>query len=140
TLIVLLVIAFAALWAFALPRVLRALANRRTPPGPAGRIRASWERTARAFELIDLGPNVGETPIEHSRRVERMTGIDKRTLDQLARDATAAIYGEVGDDGTAHRCEQQSADIIGAIRSRLGPRERAISLFDPRRAAALSIH
>ncbi|MCU1389049.1 MAG: hypothetical protein JWL72_2387, partial [Ilumatobacteraceae bacterium] len=42
TLIVLLVIAFAALWAFALPRVLRALANRRTPPGPAGRIRASW--------------------------------------------------------------------------------------------------
>ena len=139
-LIVLIVIAVAALWALALPRVLRALADRRRPPGPAGRIRASWERTARAFELIDLGPNVGETPIEHARRAERMTGIDKRTLDQLARDATAAIYGGVGDEDTELRCDRQSADIVSAIRSRLGPRERAFALFDPRRAGALSTH
>jgi hypothetical protein len=90
-----------------------------------------------ALELIDLAPALGETPIEHARRVEKMTGMDRRMLRELAAAATAAIYGGLGDDVTALRCELHSANIVGAVRDRLNPRNRFLSYFDPRRAALL---
>lgn len=137
TLLIISLLGAAALWALLLPRVLRAVAARRAPQDPAERIRRAWERAAQAFKLIDLAPAVGETPIEHARRAERMTGIDRRTLNELALDATAAIYGHVGDDIRASRAELLSANIVGAVRDRLNPRERAVAMFDPRRAALL---
>ncbi|MCU1393005.1 MAG: hypothetical protein JWM34_1433 [Ilumatobacteraceae bacterium] len=135
---VIVILVAAALWAFALPRILAWMARRRAPASAAERIAQSWERTASAFAFIELGPAVGETPIEHARRVERMTGIDRRTLEGLALDATAAIYGGVGDDATADHCAASADDIVRSIRNRLGPRGRMATFADPRRGALLT--
>lgn len=137
TLLVLVLVIAAAVWALLLRMVLRALAARGAPTVPAERIKRAWERSVDAFALIGLAPAVGETPIEHARRAERMTGIDRRTLQELALDATAAIYGGVGDEIRASRCELLSANILGAVRDRLSPLARAMALFDPRKASLL---
>ena len=124
-------------WAFALPRLLRVLARRRTEATSAGRIRQSWNRAVDALDMLDLAPALGETPIEHARRVEKMTGMDRRMLRELAAAATAAIYGNVGDDVTALRCELHSANIVGAVRDRLNAANRFLAYLDPRRASLL---
>ena len=124
-------------WAFALPRLLRIRARRRAASTAPARIRQSWERSIRALDLLELAPDLGETPIEHARRVEKMTGMDRRMLRELAAAATAAIYGDVGDDITAQRCELHSANIVGAVRDRLNPTNRLLAYIDPRRASLL---
>lgn len=131
------IIALGAAWVLLLPRLLRARAARRNPTSPTRQIQRSWERAADALGLIGLSPAVGETPMEHSRRVERMTGIDRRTLRELAVDATAAIYGNVGNEQTAARCALLSANIVGAVRERLNTAGKVAAWFDPRRAALL---
>jgi transglutaminase-like putative cysteine protease len=127
----------AGAWAFALPRLVRARSRRRAAETAPGRIRQSWERAVHALDLLDLAPDLGETPIEHARRVEKMTGMDRRMLRELAAAATAAIYGDVGDDVTSLRCELHSANIVGAVRDRLTTTNRFLAYIDPRRASVL---
>jgi hypothetical protein len=121
-----------------LPRVLAGLAARRRSNDPVQQIQAAWRRSARALSLIGLEPALGETPLEHARRAERLSGIDHRTLRELAVAATAAVFGNVGNNSTALRCEQLADEVVAAVKLRLSPAEKAASKFDPRRAKLLA--
>ena len=127
----------AAIWAVIVPRIVRAFVWRKTPASPTVQIIRSWQSAARALGMIHLAPAMGETPLEHAHRSERMTGLDRRTLRELAMCATAAIYGDIGDKQTAARCALLSATIVGGVKQRLNTGERIAARFDPRRAAQL---
>jgi transglutaminase-like putative cysteine protease len=136
-LITLMVLAALA-WVALLPRVLARLAVRRRSADPVERIEAAWRRSAQALSLIGLEPKLGETPLEHARRAERLSGIDHRTLRELAVCATAAIFGGVGDTGAAVRCDQLAHEVVAAVKLRMNPVEKAVTRLDPRRAKLLT--
>jgi transglutaminase-like putative cysteine protease len=125
------------LWALALPVVLRRLRTVHRPPSPAEDIRRSWQRSAQALGMLGFAPRPDETPIEHASRAEKGTGIDGRTLSELANRCTAAVYGGLGDEEKARRCAELSTEVVQAVKELLSTRERMISMFDPRRARLL---
>ncbi len=137
TIVILTLLFAAAIWAVVLPRIVRAFVWRKTPASPTAQIIRSWQSAARALGMIHLAPAMGETPLEHAHRAERMTGLDRRTLRELALCATAAIYGDIGDKQTAARCALLSSTIVSGVRQRLNAGERVAARFDPRRAAQL---
>jgi len=129
--------AAAVLWILLMPRMLALLRARRHHKSPLDSIEGAWQRSANALTLLGLGPTSGETPLEHARRAERMSGIDHRTLRELALCATAARYGSIGNEVAAERCEQLSDDVVAAVKSRLPMQIRLATLLDPRRAGLL---
>ena len=138
TWIVALVVLLALVWIVLLPRVLAALAVRRRSTDAVERIEAAWRHSAQALSVIGLEPKLGETPLEHARRAERLSGIDHRTLRELAVCATAAIYGGVGDNSAAIRCEQLAHEVVAAVKLRMNPVEKVVTRVDPRRAKLLT--
>jgi len=137
TKVVLLVLLGAALWALLLPRIMRRIVWRHPPSSPTEQIEQSWQSAARALGVLNLAPAMGETPLEHAHRAERMTGLDRRTLRELALCATAAIYGGVGDKQTAARCALLATTIVTGVKQRLNGGERFAARINPRRAGQL---
>jgi len=133
TLVVMTIIAAVVAWLIGMPRLLGRLRARHRSSRPIDMIIDSWERAARTLGLIGLGPHVGETPIEHARRVEAESGAGNRTLRDLAAAATTAMYGDRGDNTTALRCMGLSEQIVHAVKGRLTVPQRIVSVFDPRR-------
>jgi len=125
------------LWALLLPRIMRAIVWRHTPTSPVEQIEQSWQSAARALGVLNLAPVLGETPLEHAHRAERMTGLDRRTLRELALCATAATYGGIGDKQTAARCALLASTIVTGVKQRLNGGERFAARFNPRRAGQL---
>ena len=125
-------------WVLLLPRITQSMRARRRGHTPKDRIEQSWIRATSSLGLLGLAPKTGETPIEHARRVERTSGIDRRTLRDLAAAATAAIYGDVADEQTAERCENLSIEVIGTVRRRLSVRTKVAVMFDPCAADLIS--
>ncbi len=125
-------------WLVLGPRfVRRRRARQRANSPPTELIHQSWLLAAHSLALIGMGPEIGETPVEHARRAERLSGIDHRVLRFLATSATAAIYGGVGDAAVADRCRVLSGQVIDAVRERLNPVDKVTMMFDPRRVALL---
>jgi transglutaminase-like putative cysteine protease len=137
TKVILLIFAAAGLWALLLPRIMRIIVWRHPPSSPTEQIEQSWQSAARALGMLNLAPTTGETPLEHAHRAERMTGLDRRTLRELALCATAAIYGHIGDKQTAARCALLSNTIVTGVKQRLNFGERIAARFNPRRAGHL---
>jgi len=137
TKVVLLILLGAGLWALLLPRIMRMIVWRHPPTSPTEQIEQSWQSAARALGVLNLAPAMGETPLEHAHRAERMTGLDRRTLRELAACATAAIYGGVGDKQTAARCALLATTIVTGVKQRLNGGERFAARFNPRRAGQL---
>lgn len=124
-------------WLIGMPKVLARLRARHTSKNPLVMITDSWERAARSLTLIGLGPHVGETPIEHARRVEATSGVGNHTLRDLASAATAAIYGEHGDNTTALRCVGLAEQVVHSVKGRLTVPQKVVNIVDPRRVRLL---
>ena len=137
TKVIFLVLIGVGLWALLLPRVMRKIVWRHPPSSPIEQIERSWASAARALGVLNLAPEMGETPLEHAHRAERMTGLDRRTLRELALCATAAKYGHVGDKQTAARCALLASTIVSGVKQRLNGSERFAARFNPRRAGQL---
>ena len=135
--VVVLLIAALAAWAFALPRVLKRIRLSRAPTTPQQGIANSWQRSADALALIGAGPHAGETFIEHAQRVGADFDIDAHAVQQLALDCTAAVYGNRGSEIRVQRAEQLSAEIVLAVKDQLDARQRLLAVFDPRMAEVL---
>lgn len=138
-LIVLVLVLLAGAWLYVMPRAVARLRARGRSHQPVDVIANSWLRAARALGLVGLGPEVGETPIEHAERVAEAIGLEHRTLRNLARSATAAMYGGLGDESTARRCLGLSEQIVRSARARFTVGQRLSEWFDPRRVRLMTV-
>lgn len=131
-LVFLAVVAAVLLWMLITPRVVRALA-RRGHRSPRDRVIAAWQRAMGTMSIAGAPAIGGATPLEYVHVAEVATGVDHRTLRELAVQVTRAVYAprEV-DESTASRCEILSAEIDAICRERVPTAVRVRALFDPR--------
>jgi transglutaminase-like putative cysteine protease len=107
-------ITLAIAWFTAAPR-LAARRHRPKDPSPLGRVDHAWRRTVDALQRAGGPSPAGATPTEYARRVERVMGIDGRSLRELARTVTTATFSPRGvDDIAATRSEVLAAELIAA--------------------------
>ncbi len=139
TLVVLALVLLAGAWLYAMPRAVASLRARGRSHQPVDVIANSWLRAARSLALVGLGPEIGETPIEHAARIGQAIGLEHRTLRNLAQSATAAMYGGLGDESTARRCLGLSEQIVRSARSRFNVGQRITEWFDPRRVRLMTL-
>lgn len=85
------------LWAYAMPLVLRRFL--RTGDTPTEQVITAWHGTVGALQLAGAPSPAGATPVEYANRVEHALPVDHRSLMELARFVTRAIYapGGVGE-------------------------------------------
>lgn len=114
-----------------------ARARRRTP---AERVAALWQRARR--DLADAGApsSPALTPVQFAREAELTTGVDHRSLRDLARRVTTAVYapGEVTHDD-ADRVARLADDLRAMARPGVPARTRWRNLLDPRSVVARSV-
>lgn len=91
---ILLGLALAGLWAALMPAVVRRVV--RTGATPSEQVIDAWHGTVGALQLAGASPPGGATPVEYARRVERDLAVDHRSLLELARFVTRAIYAPDG--------------------------------------------
>ena len=127
----------AALWALALPHVLRRRRAGHADLSPVQQTTRSWQRATRALAVLGLAPLPQETPLEHAERVGRAEGLDPRMLHELADVATAAEYGDLADAQSAQRSVELADQVVQTVRDLIGSGDRIKSWFDPRLAVAL---
>lgn len=135
---ILTVVGALALWALVMPPLVRVVARRRAGSTPAERVAAGWQRATTAVGVVGADRRPNETPLEHAARAWRMTGIDEKSLHDLAEQATVATYASdrVGEADAA--AALQLASRIGRLAHDRAPWEvRLRARFDPRLAAAL---
>lgn len=122
----------AVLWILLAPRVIAFLA-RGTHRTPRDRVITAWHRAVHSLSLAGAPAVSGATPLEYADQAESVTGVDHRTLRELAVQVTRAVYSPVGiDDVVATRCETLEAEVDAMCRTRTPLAVRARSLVDPR--------
>lgn len=125
-------LAAVVLWMLITPRIVRALA-RRGHRSPRDRVIAAWQRAVGTMSLAGAPAVGGATPLEYVHSAEVATGVDHRTLRELAVQVTRAVYAPRDvDEHTASRCEMLSAEVDATCRDRVPTSVRVRALFDPR--------
>ena len=81
-------------WAVLMPLAVRRFTRRGTTP--TEQVIDAWHGTVGALQLAGAPPPGGATPIEYARRVEHDLAVDHRSLVELARFVTRAIYAPSG--------------------------------------------
>ena len=135
---VLLVLAAIGLWALLMPPIARLIVRRSRRRPPAERVVAGWRRATAAMALLGARRRPNETPVEHATRAWKSTGIDEKSLRDLADRATVATYAS--DHVTAGDADAAVllASRIGRLVERRAPfAVRVVARLDPRRAAVL---
>ncbi|MGD9702086.1 MAG: DUF3488 and DUF4129 domain-containing transglutaminase family protein [Acidimicrobiia bacterium] len=135
---VVLVLAAVAVWAVLMPPIARFVTRRGRRRSPAEQVVAGWRRATAALALIGARRRPSETPTEHAVRAWKMTGIDEKSLQDLAHSATLAAYA-------SDHVAESDADTAVLLASRIGRlvEHRApfsvklLARLDPRRAAVL---
>jgi hypothetical protein len=119
-------------WIVAAPRLI-ARFGRRKIHNDTDRVVAAWHRSCNALMLAGAPPIGGETPLEYAVTAERSTGVDHRTIGELALRVTRAVYAEWPvTDSDAHRCERLSEEVSEMARDRLDWKLRMRLALDPR--------
>jgi len=120
------------LWVVAAPRVLAWWARRRQLTTDQ-RVTQSWRRAIHALRLAGAPAVAGATPLEYAEIAEQATGVDHRTIRELAVNVTRAIYAP-GDvtEGVATRSETLGSEIDIMCRQRTPLSLRARAMVDPR--------
>jgi hypothetical protein len=91
---VLLALSALGAWAVLMPIAVRRFT--RTGRTPSDQVIAAWHGTVGALQLAGASAPAGATPVEYARRVERELPVDARSLVELARFVTRAIYSPAG--------------------------------------------
>ncbi len=81
-------------WAIAMPWLMRRFI--RTGVTPTERVITAWHGTVGALQMAGAPPPGGSTPVEYAVKVERELAVDQRSLMELARFVTRAIYSPAG--------------------------------------------
>lgn len=81
-------------WALLMPKVVKRL----TRPGrtPSEQVIDAWHGTIGSLEIAGAPAPDGRTPLEYAVAVERELGVDHRSLGELARYVTRAVYSPAG--------------------------------------------
>jgi len=125
-------LALLALWIAAAPRALAWWAARRRH-ATHERVVLSWRKACNALTLAGAPPPSGATPLEYADMSEQATGIDHRTIRELAVQVTRAVYSPSSvTEGAASRCETLGAEIDTMCRPRTPWSVRLRGAFDPR--------
>jgi hypothetical protein len=131
TLWVLLAIGAFAAWAIAMPVFVRRFT--RTGSTPIEQVVSAWHGTVGALQMAGAPPPAGATPIEYAVQVEREMAVDHRSLLELARFVTRAIYspGGVGEPA-ALRAAVLRTHLDDSSRSLMPWYTRLQTRIDPR--------
>jgi transglutaminase-like putative cysteine protease len=120
------------LWVLLAPRFL-AMLVRRGHRSPRDRVVVAWHRACHSLALAGAPGVSGSTPLEYADVAELATGVDHRTLRELAVQVTRAIYAPAGvDDVVATRCETLEAEVDAMCRTRTPLKLRLRAMIDPR--------
>lgn len=134
TVVALLAAALAA-WMVLMPVVVRLRVHHRSG-STADRVAAAWHRACESLQLVGSPPVRGATPLEYARVAEAATGVDHRTIAEIARCVTRVVYApDTVGEAMAVRCEQLRDEIGERCHERLGLRMLLLSRLDPRIAA-----
>ncbi|MEQ1704176.1 MAG: DUF4129 domain-containing protein, partial [Ilumatobacteraceae bacterium] len=125
---------FAALlaWVVFVPRLVRSRAHRHAHT-PRERVISAWQRTVGVLSLAGAPEVGGATPLEYAHLAEAATGIDHRTLREIAVHVTRAVYSTRDiDEAAAQRCELLTKELDAACQERVPTSVRLRALVDPR--------
>jgi transglutaminase-like putative cysteine protease len=125
-------IVLGVIWVLLAPRVIAALA-RRGHRNPRDRVVTAWHRACHSLSMAGAPPMSGATPLEYADVAELATGVDHRTLRELAVQVTRAVYAPAGvDDVVATRCETLESEVDAMCRTRTPLSLRLRAMVDPR--------
>ncbi len=120
-------------WAFAMPALLRRLT--RSGDSPSEQVITAWHGTLGALQLAGAPAPGGATPLEYARTVERELGVDARSLTELARFVTRAVYAPAGvGEPAALRAAVLRTHLDEAARQLMPWHARLWARLDPRLA------
>lgn len=119
-------------WVVLAPRVVRSAAHRHAHT-PRERVISAWQRSLGVLSLAGAPEVGGATPLEYASLAEAATGVDHRTLREIAVHVTRAVYStrEI-DEAAAQRCEVLTKELDAACQERVSMGVRVRALFDPR--------
>jgi len=119
-------------WMLVAPRVVRALGHRHAHT-PREHVISIWQRTLGTLSMAGA-PAVGSsTPIEYAALAERTTGVDYRSVRELAMYVTDAVYSTRElDDRVVTRCQLLFSQIDTTCQLRVPTAVRLQALVDPR--------
>jgi len=119
------------LWAAAMPWLVRRVT--RTGNTPSEKVISAWHGTVGALQLAGAPPPGGATPVEYARRVERELAVDHRSMVELARFVTRAIYSPAGvGEPAALRAAVLRTHLDQTARELMPWYRRAWGRIDPR--------
>jgi transglutaminase-like putative cysteine protease len=128
---IVLAIATVAAWMLVMPHVVRRFTRRGATP--AEQVVQAWHGTVGALQLAGAPAPSGSTPIEYAARVERDLGVDHRSLSELARFVTRAIYSPAGvGEPAAMRAAVLRTQLEETAREMTPWHTRILSRLDPR--------
>jgi transglutaminase-like putative cysteine protease len=128
---VLLAIALIAVWAWAMPRMVRRFTRSGTTP--TEKVISAWHGTLGALQLAGAPPPAGSTPIEYANHVDHEINIDHRSLLELARFVTRAIYSPAGvGEPAALRAAVLRTHLDESSRALMPWYTRVLTRLDPR--------
>lgn len=121
----------AGAWMIAMPHVVRRFTLRGTTPSE--QVITAWHGTVGALTLAGAPPAPGATPLEYARKVERELGVDHRSVTELARFVTRAIYSPAGvGEPAALRAAVLHTQLDEASATLMPWTTRLAARFDPR--------
>mgnify|MGYP001225348712 CR=1 FL=1 len=128
---VLLAIAIVGSWAAMMPALVRRFTRR--GGSPTEQVIDAWHGTVGSLQLAGAPPPGGATPIEYARQLEREMAVDHRSLIELARFVTRAIYAPDGvGEPAALRAAVLRTHLDTAARDLMPWYARLWSRIDPR--------
>jgi transglutaminase-like putative cysteine protease len=127
----LLAIAFAIAWIAAMPALVRRVT--RSGDTPTEQVISAWHGTVGALRLAGAPSPDGATPIEYAAKVEKQVPVDYRSLLELARFVTRAIYSPAGvGEPAALRAAVLRTHLDQSTRELMPWYSRMQSRLDPR--------
>ncbi|MCU1358756.1 MAG: hypothetical protein JWN99_45, partial [Ilumatobacteraceae bacterium] len=128
---VLLAIALIAVWAVAMPVLVRRFTRSGTTP--TEKVISAWQGTLGALQLAGAPPPAGATPIEYANQVDHELNVDHRSLLELARFVTRAIYSPAGvGEPAALRAAVLRTHLDESSRALMPWYTRVLTRLDPR--------
>lgn len=122
----------AVLWMVVTPRVVRAVVHRHDDTS-TDKVASAWRHSLGVLTLAGAPAVRGRTPLEYAEVAHDSTGVDRRTIAELARLLTASVYSSTPtDDITVARCQLLAHEIAVQCRDRVPARTRLRALVDPR--------